>query len=83
MRRATCGGTRAAELALRLKYAGVPRTASWSAPTCARRSTAALAADGGGPLFVLPTYTAMLALREVLVRRGAAAESFGMTPDPR
>ena len=33
-------------------------------------------ADGQGPLFVLPTYTAMLALRELLVRRGEASSSW-------
>ena len=33
-------------------------------------------ADGDGPVYALPTYTAMLALREELVGRGAAEESF-------
>jgi lipid II isoglutaminyl synthase (glutamine-hydrolysing) len=32
--------------------------------------------DGDGPLYALPTYTAMLALREELVQRGAATGSF-------
>ena len=31
---------------------------------------------GEGRLFALPTYTAMLALRDVLVARGAAGSSF-------
>jgi hypothetical protein len=33
-------------------------------------------ADGSAPLYVLPTYTAMLALRELLVRRGEAVSSW-------
>jgi hypothetical protein len=32
--------------------------------------------DGDGRLFALPTYTAMLALRDLLVARGAARGSF-------
>jgi lipid II isoglutaminyl synthase (glutamine-hydrolysing) len=31
---------------------------------------------GDGPVYALPTYTAMLALREALVARGAALGSF-------
>ena len=31
-------------------------------------------ADGEGPLFALPTYTALLELRELLARRGQAEE---------
>jgi hypothetical protein len=35
------------------------------------------ALDGGaGPLYAIPTYTAMLELREELVRRGAASSSW-------
>jgi hypothetical protein len=36
----------------------------------------AAAAGGDGPLYALPTYTAMLALRRELVARGAARGSF-------
>ncbi len=36
----------------------------------------AAAADGTGTLYALPTYTAMLELREVLTRRGATRGSF-------
>jgi len=75
VRRVTCSGTRAAELALRLKYAGVPQKRIGVVPELERGLDAALA-DGGGRLVALPTYTAMLALRELLVRRGVAAESF-------
>jgi UDP-N-acetylmuramyl tripeptide synthase len=75
VRRVTCSGTRAAELALRLKYAGVPAARISVVPALERGLDAALA-DGEGRLVALPTYTAMLALRELLVARGAAAGSF-------
>jgi UDP-N-acetylmuramyl tripeptide synthase len=75
VRRVTCSGTRAAELALRLKYAGVPAGRLHVVPALERGLDDALAA-GDGRLVALPTYTAMLALRELLVARGAAAGSF-------
>jgi UDP-N-acetylmuramyl tripeptide synthase len=75
VRRVTCSGTRAAELALRLKYAGVPAERLHVVPALARGLDEALA-SGEGRLVALPTYTAMLALRELLVARGAAAGSF-------
>ncbi|HTN24895.1 MAG TPA: MurT ligase domain-containing protein [Solirubrobacteraceae bacterium] len=75
VRRVTCSGTRAAELALRLKYAGVPAERLHVLPALERGLDAALA-DGSGRLVALPTYTAMLALRELLVARGAAKGSF-------
>jgi UDP-N-acetylmuramyl tripeptide synthase len=75
VRHVTCSGTRAAELALRLKYAGVAPERLHVVPELERGLDAALA-DGDGRLVALPTYTAMLALRELLVRRGAAEESF-------
>ena len=75
VRRVTCSGTRAAELALRLKYAGVPADRLHVIPGLERGLESALA-SGDGRLIALPTYTAMLALRELLVARGAAAGSF-------
>ncbi len=75
VRRVTCSGTRAAELALRLKYAGVPADRLHVVPALDRGLDAALAC-GEGRLIALPTYTAMLALRELLVSRGAAEGSF-------
>jgi UDP-N-acetylmuramyl tripeptide synthase len=75
VRRVTCSGTRAAELALRLKYAGVAPARLHVVPDLERGLDAALA-DGAGRLVALPTYTAMLALRELLVERGAAEGSF-------
>jgi UDP-N-acetylmuramyl tripeptide synthase len=77
LRRAVCSGTRAPELALRLKYAGVDPTRIELAEDLPRALD--LAVSGGadrGPLYVLPTYTAMLELRELLVRRGEAASSW-------
>ena len=71
----TCSGTRAAELALRLKYAGVDAdAASSSSPTSSAGSTAR-SPTAPGPLYALPTYTALLELRELLAaaRRGPRA----------
>jgi UDP-N-acetylmuramyl tripeptide synthase len=75
VRRATCSGTRAAEMALRLKYAGVPPDRLVVEPSLAGGLDRALA-EGDGRLFALPTYTAMLALRDLLVGRGVAGSSF-------
>ena len=71
VRRLTCSGTRAAELALRLKYAGVPAERLEVEEDIERGLDRALAA-GEGPLYALPTYTALLELRDLLARRGQA-----------
>jgi UDP-N-acetylmuramyl tripeptide synthase len=77
IRRATCSGTRAPELALRLKYAGID-PARIHVQDDLPRALREAAADGSvgsesmAPLYALPTYTAMLALRELLVARGEA-----------
>jgi UDP-N-acetylmuramyl tripeptide synthase len=68
--RVTCAGTRAAELALRLKYAGVPPDRLKVIANLPRALDDALAAAGRGRLFVLPTYTALLELRDELAARG-------------
>jgi len=73
VRRVTCSGTRAEEMALRLKYAGIEAD-----PAVDRRlgpSLDAAVADGyaGRPLYALPTYTALIELREMLAERGLAA----------
>ena len=73
VRRMTCSGTRAAELALRMKYAGVPPDRLRVVGNPAAALDAALA-DGRGPLYALPTYTALLDLRELLAARGQARE---------
>jgi lipid II isoglutaminyl synthase (glutamine-hydrolysing) len=80
VRLATCAGRRAPELALRLKYAGVaPERIAVidDLPRALASAAAARPPDGGAtPLYVLPTYTAMLALRELLVARGEADSSW-------
>jgi lipid II isoglutaminyl synthase (glutamine-hydrolysing) len=73
VRRLTCSGARAAELGLRLKYAGVPTERLEVVEDVERGLDRALAA-GDGPLYALPTYTALLELRELLARRGQAQE---------
>jgi UDP-N-acetylmuramyl tripeptide synthase len=72
VRRATCAGTRAAELALRLKYAGVPEERLHVVPGLPEALDAALAGADGGRVFALPTYTALLELRDELAARGSA-----------
>jgi UDP-N-acetylmuramyl tripeptide synthase len=69
VRRLTCSGTRAAELALRLKYAGVDPERLKVVDDLERGLDTALA-DGSGPLYALPTYTALLELKDLLTRRG-------------
>ena len=73
VRRLTCSGPRAAELALRLKYAGVDPARLEVVEGLERGLDSALAA-GDGPLYALPTYTALLELRDLLARRGQAQE---------
>jgi len=73
VRRVTCAGTRAGELAVRLKYAGVEPERVHVQPDLERALDMAIA-DGDGLLYALPTYTALLTLRELLSRRGLAPE---------
>jgi lipid II isoglutaminyl synthase (glutamine-hydrolysing) len=81
VRHVTCAGTRAAELAVRLKYAGVPAERLHVEPGLTAALDYALASAGQGRLFALPTYTALLELREELARRGHVAR-FWSTPAP-
>jgi UDP-N-acetylmuramyl tripeptide synthase len=78
IRRATCSGSRAPELALRLKYAGIDpaRIHVQADLSSALREAAADRSDPWTPLYALPTYTAMLALRELLVARGEASSAW-------
>jgi UDP-N-acetylmuramyl tripeptide synthase len=62
-------GTRAAEMAMRLKYGGVEPARLVVAGGIAAALDRALA-GGEGPVYLLGTYTAMLELRAVLQRRG-------------
>jgi lipid II isoglutaminyl synthase (glutamine-hydrolysing) len=71
VRRATCSGTRAEEMALRLKYAGID--AELEVERDLERSLdRAVATAAGERLYALPTYTALLELRDLLSRRGLA-----------
>ena len=70
VRRVVVSGLRAEDMALRLKYAGVEPAALEVRKDLAAAFDAAAAAADGSPLYVLPTYTAMLQLRAVLQRRG-------------
>ena len=74
VRSAVCSGTRAAEMAVRLKYAGVPRAALSVLPRPGEALDAALGRAPDGRLFVLPTYTGLLAVREELSARGHVPE---------
>ena len=67
-----CSGTRAEELALRLKYAGVGQRRLEVIPSLERGFDRALAGSTERALYVLPTYTALLELRDVLADRGYA-----------
>jgi len=71
VRRLTCSGTRAAELALRLKYAGVDAARLEVVDSLEQGLDRALA-NGSGPLYALPTYTALLELKDLLARRDHA-----------
>jgi lipid II isoglutaminyl synthase (glutamine-hydrolysing) len=71
LQRLVAAGDRAAELALRAKYAGVPDGDIEVEPDLARALDRGLElTPEGGELVVLPTYTAMLALRSVVAERG-------------
>ncbi len=71
VRHVTCAGTRAPEMAVRLKYAGVaPDAIEVDADIPHSIDEAVERADGR--LFALPTYTALLELRTMLSKRGLA-----------
>lgn len=67
----TCTGTRAPEMALRLKYAGWPEESIRIEDDPVRALDLALA-ENPGNLYALPTYTALLELRRLLADRGDA-----------
>ena len=73
VRRVVCSGTRAPEMALRLKYAGWPEEAIEVVPGIEASLDAAVAGSESR-LFALPTYTALLELRKLLADRGLAKE---------
>ena len=71
VRRATCSGTRAEEMALRLKYAGIDAELAVDRDL-GRSLDDAVAKAGGERVYALPTYTALLELRDLLAKRGLA-----------
>ena len=71
VRRVTCSGTRAEEMALRLKYAGIDAELTVDRDLGSSLDSA-LAGAAGESVFALPTYTALLELRDLLARRGLA-----------
>ncbi|HEX6679615.1 MAG TPA: MurT ligase domain-containing protein [Gaiellaceae bacterium] len=71
LERLVATGDRAAELALRFKYGGLDEAAIEVVPELEAALDRGLElTPPGGQLVALPTYTAMLALREVVARRG-------------
>ena len=65
--RVVCTGTRAAEMGMRLKYAGTDRI---DVVVPIEAALDAVAVRGEGPVYLLATYTAMLELRRLLEQRG-------------
>src|SRR5271167_1634577 len=78
VRQVTCSGSRAPELAVRLKYAGIEpaRIHVELDLRLALREAAGERPAGDAPLYALPTYTAMLSLRELLIARGEASNAW-------
>jgi UDP-N-acetylmuramyl tripeptide synthase len=72
VRRVTCSGTRAEELALRLKYSGIDAETAVDRDLASALDAAVAAGEAGRPLYALPTYTALLELRDLLSQRGLA-----------
>ncbi len=79
VRSLTCSGTRAAELALRFKYAGVPPDQIRLVEDLPAALDAAVEGAAGKRLFAIPTYTALLALRDELSRRGHVSQYWAKT----
>lgn len=71
--RITCAGTRAPEMALRLKYAGWPLESIEVTGEIGPSLDSALR-GAESDLFALPTYTALIELRTLLAHRGHAEE---------
>ena len=72
VRRAVCSGTRAEEMGLRLKYAGIGEEAIVVDRDRAGSLDSALRGAESESVYALPTYTALLDLRNMLARRGLA-----------
>jgi lipid II isoglutaminyl synthase (glutamine-hydrolysing) len=66
-----CSGIRAADMALRVKYAQLEEESLAVEPDLEAALDGALETVApGGTLYVVPTYTAMLELRRIMVKRG-------------
>jgi UDP-N-acetylmuramyl tripeptide synthase len=72
VRSVTCSGTRAEEMALRLKYAGIAARPTIDHELGSSLDAAIAGGDSGEVLYALPTYTALLELRDLLAARGVA-----------
>ena len=71
LERVVASGGRAAELGLRFRYGGLDDAAIEVVPELEQALDRALAlTPAGGELVILPTYTAMLALRRIVAGRG-------------
>ncbi len=73
VRRVWCTGTRASEIALRLKYAGWPTDRIEVVEGIGPSLDRALGTSSDR-LFAMPTYTALIELRTLLSRRGLVSE---------
>ncbi len=72
VRHVTCTGTRAEEMALRLKYAGIDADIGVDRDLGGALDAAVAGGADGEPLYALPTYTALIELRDLLAERGLA-----------
>ena len=73
LERLIASGDRAAELALRFKYGGMPASAIEVVPDLGQALDRGLElTEPGGELVCLPTYTAMLGLQAIVTERGHA-----------
>jgi lipid II isoglutaminyl synthase (glutamine-hydrolysing) len=72
VRRATCSGTRAEEMGLRLKYAGIDEKVIAVERDLGDSLDNAVRGARAERVYALPTYTALLDLRDMLARRGLA-----------
>jgi UDP-N-acetylmuramyl tripeptide synthase len=72
---AVCSGLRAEDMAVRMKYAGVdPKRIVVEEDVRSALEMALARTDHGETVYVLPTYTAMLHVRDVLRRAGYVSE---------
>ena len=79
--RVVASGDRAAELGVRLVYGGLPEERLEVVPELEHALDRGLElVEAGTDLVVLPTYTAMLALRGILTKRGAVRPYWDGSP---